>query len=184
MGRAAAFSSEAKLSLELKAMLKAVDGKTSVTALVVQFPAQDGVDLLSRLEEAGLIKLRSDRLPDFLAPGVVSKLYTLPAATPAAKPSFAVTSVGDTELLPALHETPSVQQLAGVARIVEVMATFVLTHIPQQAFTVLAKLESFQTLGELEAELPGYALMAKESGPAGIVHLAELTERLREAAAA
>ena len=64
------------------------------------------------------------------------------------------------------------------------MSTFVLTHLPQQAFTVLGKLEGFKTLDELQAELPDYSMLAKASGPAGVVHLAELTERVREAAAA
>ena len=184
MGRAAAFSPDAKLSPKLRVLLKAVDGKTSASALVVEFPEHDTTDLLNQLEKAGLIKLRVERLSDVEPLGFVPELFDFPDAAVAEEPFFAATVAGGLEQLPAFHEAPSVQSAANVARIVGVMATFVRAHIPQQAFTVLAKLESLQTLDELKAELPAYSLLAKESGPAGIVHLAELTERLREADAA
>lgn len=180
MGRAAAFAPDAKLSVNLKAMLKAVDGKASVSALMVQFPEHDAADLLSWLEAEGLIKLRVAPMADFQPSGWMSGLGDLPGAADVSEPAFADTSGAELEPLNALQGAAG----AGVSRIVDVMATFVLTHIPEQAFTLLAKMEGIQSLGELEAELPAYSVLAKASGPAGIVHLAELTERLREAAAA
>lgn len=187
MGRAAAFTPDAKLPPALKAMLKAVDGKTSVSALMVQFVEHDAADLLSQLEEEGLIKLRGERLADFQPSGAVPDVVDSPNAADAADVSeraFASTSSAALELPQVVYPIAAPHCAVAVARIVEVMTTFVLTHIPQQAFTLLAELESFQTLDELEAGLPGYALLAQAQGPAGIVHLAELTERLREAAAA
>ena len=77
-GRAVAFTPDAKLSPELKAMLKAVDGKISVAELVVQFADADAADLLGQLDVAGLIKLREDRSIDFQ--NNAAALVTQPAA--------------------------------------------------------------------------------------------------------
>ncbi len=187
-GRAVAFTPDAKLSPELKAMLKAVDGKISVAELVVQFADADAADLLGQLDVAGLIKLREDRSIDFQNNAAAP--LAIPPAAPVA--DFAPTDAGQLEplsasamanSLPATQPQPA-ELNTGLALIVDVMSTFVLTHLPQQAFTVLAKLEGFKTLAELEAELPDYSVLAKASGPVGVVHLADVTERVREAAAA
>ena len=165
-------------------MLKAVDGKISVSELLVQFADTEAADSLEQLEQAGLIKLREDRVNDFqTAPAaplisqssVLSEAFFASASSPL-QPIDAAASNQPAELL----LEPSV----GLGRIVDVMSTFVLTHFPQQAFTVLAKLEGYKTLQELVAGLPDYAVLAKASGPAGVAHLAEVTERIREAMAA
>lgn len=183
-GRAIAFSPDAQLLPKLKAMLKAVDGKVSVTELLVQFPDTDAADLIEQLEQAGLIKLREDRIGEFqkpLAPPLTSQT------------TFNIEAFGDTAAAPLELAVPatanqieelSIEPTTGLARIVDVMSTFVLTHFPQQAFTLLAELEGYKTIDELEAFLPNYAVLAKASGPAGVVHLAEVTERVREASAA
>lgn len=163
-------------------MLKAVDGKVSVAELVVQFADADAdaADLLAQLDRDGLIKLREDRAIDF------QSFAALPT------PDFAATDKGllelvatsqaaSTSLAPTIEApTPN----TGLDLIVDVMSTFVLTHIPEQAFSVLGKLETVRSLNELQAELPTYSALATACGPAGLVHLAELTERVREAAAA
>lgn len=184
-GRAVAFTPDAKLSPELKAMLKAVDGKISVAELVVQFADADAADLLGQLDVAGLIKLREDRSNNFQSTPVSAAAapLTWPAAdfvnTDAAPlADRQALSGGSAAVL--MPNSPS----TGLALIVDAMSTFVLTYFPQQAFTVLAKLEGFKTLAELEADLPDYSVLAKASGPVGVVHLADVTERVREAAAA
>jgi hypothetical protein len=181
LGRAAAYTPDAKLSVALKAVLKAVDGKTSVSALVVQFPQYDAANLLSQLEDAGLIKLREERVEGFPPSGLMPDLLVWPTSTDLKAHSFAVTSAG--KLAP-LQAVPQDQTVARLARIIDVMATFILTHMPHEAFTLLGRLEGLQTLGQLESELPDYSKLATASGPAGVVHMADLTERLREAAAA
>lgn len=179
-GRAAAFSPDANLTVSLKTLLKAVDGKASVTALVIQFPDLDAAELLTQLEKAGLIKLREERLHDFqVAVASPEHAFAQPAMAPDIAP-LVVTTTPEVAALPAVLDVPA----TGLAKIVDLMSTFVLTYFPQQSFTVLAKLEGFKTLGELQAELPEYAALAKASGPAGLVHLADVTERVREAAAA
>ena len=183
-GRAVAFSPDAQLEPKLKAMLKAVDGKASVTELIVQFPDLDAADALGQLEQAGLIKLREDRIGDF------QKTAVPPALNQATLNVEAFVETAASQLQPIKTNVAIsppeflTEPSTGLARIVDLMSTFVLTHFPQQAFTVLAKLEGFKTLDELEAGLPDYAVLAKASGPAGVVHLAEVTERVREAAAA
>ncbi len=196
-GRALAFTPEAKLSPALKAMLKAVDGKISVAELVVQFADADASDLLGQLDYAGLIKLREVRTADFqnaqatpsaaqLSPPVADFADTHPAplALLAAQTAQPGTAMAGSRSAASPEPAALGISLTGLALIVDVMSTFVLTHLPQQAFTVLGKLEGFKTLDELQAELPDYSMLAKASGPAGVVHLAELTERVREAAAA
>ncbi len=77
-GRAAAFTPDARLSSKLKSVLKAVDGRTSVSVLVIQYPEHDAADLLRQLEAAALIKLREDRLGDFQPSVFLSELVDLP----------------------------------------------------------------------------------------------------------
>ena len=182
-GRAVAFSPDAKLLPKLKALLKAVDGKVSVSELLVQFTDADAAESLGQLELAGLIKLREDRAGDF------QKMPATALISQSAPPDEAFIETAAAPLQPMGVFANQLDELSpepstGLARIVDVMSTFVLTHLPQQAFTVLAKLEGFKSLNELEAGLPDYAVLAKASGPVGVVHLAEVTERVREAAAA
>ena len=182
-GRAVAFSPDATLSPKLKTLLKAVDGKVSVSELLLQFADADAAESLGQLELAGLIKLREDRVGDF------QKMPAMALIGQSVPPIEAFIATAAAPLQPTGVAANQLDELSpepstGLARIVDVMSTFVLTHFPQQAFTVLAKLEGFKSLNELEAGLPDYAVLAKASGPVGVVHLAEVTERVREAAAA
>jgi hypothetical protein len=183
-GRAAAFSPDASLTPELKAMLKAVDGKSSVSALMIQFADQDAADLLGQLESAGLIRLREERTNDFQRPDVQANLPANEILASSNPPSPAADASSKLSATPAVLTVMPEPPATGLGRIVDVMSTFVLTYLPQQAFTVLSRLEGFKTLDELQAQLPEYAALAKSSGPAGIVHLADVAERVREAAAA
>ena len=184
MGRSAAFSADTTLGDQLKAVLKAVDGKTSVSALMVQFADHDAADLLGQLESAGLIKLRENRINNFQRKDLnpdSADLSEFKEAAPAAQQLFAA-AIQPLAVTQTLADTPTLPA-TGLAKIVDVMSTFVLTYLPQQAFTVLTKLEGFQSLDQLEAELPDYAVLAKTSGSVGLLHLADVTERMREAAA-
>ena len=183
-GRALAFSPDAKLLPNLKTMLKAVDGKVSVSELLVQFPDAAAAESLEQLEKAGFIKLREDRISDFQNTQT-SSLVSPAAVLFEALDKTAAASLEQIAPTASTQVAEAVPELSvGLARIVDVMSTFVLTHFPQQAFTVLAELEAYKTLQELVAGLPDYAVLAKASGPAGVVHLAEVTERVREATAA
>lgn len=186
-GRITAFSPEANLSAKLKSMLKAVDGKTSVSALTGQFSDSDAADLLAQLELKGLIQLRRER--DNGYPATAAGMSPLPAlqALSIAETQNAVLPQSDNLLTTENLATLPIKELmpqTGLAVIVEVMCAFVLTYCPQHAFAILPRLEGFKTLAELRAELPDYALMANALGSAGLVHMAELTERVQEAAAA
>ena len=183
-GRAIAFSPDSQLSPKLKALLKAVDGKVSATELMVQFSDTDAAESLEQLEQAGLIKLREDRAGDFK----ISPAQPTIRQSTALDDAFTETAAAPLEPIGAAAANPLAELAAepstDLARIVDIMSTFVLIHFPQQAFTMLARLEGFKSLEELETELPDYAVLAKASGPAGVMHLAEVTERVREATAA
>lgn len=187
LGRAAAFSPETKLSDQLKSMLKAVDGKTSVSALVMQFADADAAGLLEQLEGLGLIKLRVERADDARLLATVQPPQLMSTAPELIE--HASIAAGQFDNLPAVSRLAAlpaedpVPQTA-LARIVDVMSTFVLTHMPQQSFTVLSRLDGIKTLSELQAELLDYAVLVKAAGSAGLVHMAELTERVQEATAA
>lgn len=186
-GRAAAFNPETKLSEQLKSMLKAVDGKTSVSALVMQFADGDAAGLLAQLEASGLIKLRVERPDGVQLSAAVQPRQMLSAAPGSTEISSTV--LGQAVDLPpdsGLAALPGEEQApqTSLARIIDVMSTFVLTYMPQQSFSVLSRLDQIKTLPELQNELLDYAVLAKAAGSAGLVHLAELTERVQEAAAA
>jgi hypothetical protein len=66
-----------------------------------------------------------------------------------------------------------------VQAITDTMATFVLTYLPGQAFSMLKELESLRTHAQLQACLPSYAQLAQTAGTAGRQHLAELDQSIQ-----
>lgn len=182
VGRSVAFRPDASMPLERKALLKSVDGLTRLGALVAQFPDHDVADGLRQLQVAGLIKLREGYVPDVQDSTPSVEPENVPAFGPL--PSSFFSGGALPPLKPPGRVPAQARTVPSVGRITDVMATFVLTHTPLNALFVLPKLETLQTLEELEAVIPLYATLATASGQAGVEHLAELTERLSEAAAA
>ncbi len=196
-GRVTAFNPSAKLSPALKAVLKAVDGRTASEQLITQFAdVGDISQLLAALETAGLIaeKNTTNSNADYLAP---LPRAALPSASGAHNSGFSLLAHSDSSqslLDPGntvaaredwMHtaasslENPVPPKPASLMdrmaqQVADQMATFVLTYLPQKAFTELAEIEKILTAEQLKLRFPSYELLAKSVGPAGEEHLKEL----------
>ncbi len=82
-----------------------------------------------------------------------------------------------------LDQAPSMSLESLVAQrvqaITDTMATFVLTYLPAQAFSMLKELESLRTHAQLQACLPSYAQLVQTAGTAGQQHLTALDQTIQ-----
>ena len=69
---------------------------------------------------------------------------------------------------------------AALAQAVDLMSTFVLTHMPGNAVSLLAELEALTSLEQLAVALGGYEQLVSAAGPASIAHLREITTLVRD----
>jgi hypothetical protein len=201
-GRAAAFGPATKLPQQLKMLLQAVDGKTASSVLSAQFAALGNTtQLLSQLEIAGLIedKTKMERNTPFRqGADEVWGTQRSPQAKPAlhivANPGAASTSMQRLLATPlpradawqptaaaGLEDSAPARSLETILvdltqQVVDVMATFVLTYLPDQAFQVLTELETLRSPAQLKATLPSYESLARSAGQAGRQHIAELQQ--------
>jgi hypothetical protein len=204
-GRVTAFSTDSKLPVHLRNLLRAVDGKTVSALLTQQWRAQgDIAGWLSQLESAGLIEDKqasgrashhgqdSDQIWGVSASlQPASNVHFMrnaqtghnPANAGAFamlhNPSWQATSAGGLE-----NDAP-VQSLESIMadltqQVVDVMATFVLTYLPEKAFEVLKDLEALRSLGQLRATLPTYEMMVNSAGQAGRQHMYELQRLINQ----
>jgi hypothetical protein len=196
-GRVTAFNPSAKLSPALKAVLKGVDGRTASDQLFSRFADFGDVSkLLAALEADGLIaeKNTANSSFDVLAP--LARVGRAPA--PSAQGSnFSLLSHSDSSqslMDPGntiassddwMHtaasslESPAPSKPASLMdrmaqQVADQMATFVLTYLPQKAFTELLEIEKIQSVDQLKLSFPSYELLAKSVGSAGEEHIEEL----------
>jgi hypothetical protein len=66
-----------------------------------------------------------------------------------------------------------------LARAVDLMSIFVLTHLPGTAVSLLAELEALTSLEQLAVTLGGYEQLVSSAGPASVDHVREIKEILR-----
>ncbi len=197
-GRATAFSPATKLPQQLKTLLQAVDGRTPSGVLTAQFATLGNVaQWLGELETAGLIedRARNPRGTHFgqdadeiwgavpasaqarpalhiVASESIRRLLANPA--PQAPPWQATAAVGYEDDQPTRSLEGTLQDLT--QQVVDVMATFVLTYLPDKAFAVLTELETLRSPAQLKATLPTYEALARLAGQAGRQHIAELQQ--------
>ena len=69
---------------------------------------------------------------------------------------------------------------SALARALEEMATFVLSHLPDQSFQILKEVEEITSLEVLAATLGGYEQMVSVTGQPGIEHLRSIKSILRQ----
>jgi hypothetical protein len=203
-GRATAFNALASMNPSLKSLLKAVDGKMTSTGLATHFAHLGSVEkLLLQLESAGLIadrgtafaKVQAARKPDgewraaanplvqISMPGG-KHIADLPDESP--QSSFAISVVGEwrtttgSDLEEQVSSTPEPLLDRMVAQVVDWMSTFVLTYMPQKAFTELGTIEKIRTPAQLIADLPRYEAVVKPLGPTGALHIEELNQLVQK----
>ncbi len=203
-GRVAAFNPASNMPEPLRLVLQAVDGKTPSSTHQSRFGSLGHVpDLLLELERHGLIEDRSTAVdPAISAPAYQpGASAAVPLRWVANKQNYLGSSLGSSNDLALLAQasatsaswlptstselepqTPSLETLLLrlTQQVADVMATFMLTHLPYAAFPVLAELESLRNPAQLKAMLPGYEALARSAGPAGHLHLYELHQLIAE----
>ncbi len=191
-GRATAFNPAAVLPAPLKALLKAVDGKTATSDLqTAHVKLGDVAKLMAILHSNGLIadkhaafaKVSADQAgtPQFVdsqSPLIESSQSSF---DPSSQGDFSNTgSVVWSHTSPAGLEAPPPKPDGLLDRIAQQvadsMATFVLTHMPQKAFMELPTIENIFTPDQLKAELPKYEILVQALGPVGEEHFLEINK--------
>ena len=203
-GRATAFNSSAKLHPQLKTLLKAVDGKVISSVLATDLAHLGDVEkLLLQLESAGFIadrsaafaKVQDIKNPDDVwnataNPLVQSSMLTrqpipgLPEERSAS--TFAISQIAEwSPTTSSALEQPAVPEPDTlldrmVSQVVDWMSTFMLTYMPEKAFTELALIEKIHTPEQLIADLPRYEALVKPLGPTGTLHIQELNQLIQK----
>ena len=172
-GQRAAYNAESPLPRKLRTLLKVINGRITEDEYAKMLSSFGDVrELLRSLERSGLIVNTAKHDLVVGDAGPVSAVAALPvalklvprsAAPPAAPPG------GDSD--PAMADW--VLRLA-----IDSMSNFILTQLPDGAFTVLPEIEALTTLDQLDALLEGYAQFVAAAGEPSRAHLAEISQLL------
>lgn len=200
-GRVVAFNPATKLPKSLKSLLQAIDGRTESRTIARQFADFGNVEsLLEQLESAGLIESKSAAQRTSSFGQDADEIWGLPRAThtrpvlhavPSTKPiglainallatparredAWEVTSASGLDDAPSRSLEESMLELT--QQIADIMATFVLTYLPNQAYGLLKELESLRSPAQLKATLPGYEALVVTVGQTGREHIAHLRQ--------
>ena len=208
-GQQAAYSAESAMPRKLRSLLKVIDGKTSTDVYVRSLHAFGNViGVLESLEMAGLIAPISGAASDSPAKPAQSNgqvafdPQSRPAAAPAQRPQTAPypsapppEPANQSWIARALGqaESPSAMSTMMVGAMVsaekraqalmqakESMASFVLAHSPENAFSVLSEVDDINSLEQLAATLGGYTQLISAAGPASQSHIQFLKQILQE----
>ena len=176
-GQVAAYSAESALPRKLKSLLKLVDGKTDLQVLVGNLQAFGDVrGVLQSLHAAGLLKITtSDAKPEAPLPRLTESFFGRDAAS---GPDTMMISRHSTMMVAPDSANPMRKQALNSA--VDLMANFVLTHIPADSFGILKELEALESLEQLGATLGGYEQVIAHVGPSKDEHLYQVRQLLRE----
>ncbi len=179
-GRAAAFSTGTPLTAALRTLLVAVDGKTATNVLEMRLMALGSVaHLLVELESAGLIMVR----PEPQKPAVNTQAHDAPIGglifqnnpVAAAHPNTSDDNARYRELMRSERVVqPPARSEKLAPHITDAMATFIQTHMPDMAHSVLTQLETLHTQAQLQDLLPSYEAMVKMVGSVGYQHWDEI----------
>jgi hypothetical protein len=205
-GRAAAFNPISTLPQQLKTLLQAVDGKTASSLLHAQFSSLGNVtQWLGQLEAAGLIEDKTARGHSASYGqdtdeiwGAARGMHPKPALHIVASPQTSHSGMQRLLATPVTRadawqptaaaglddDVPSRSLETILAdltqQVVDVMATFVLTYLPDKAFEVLTELETLRSPAQLKATLPSYESLVRSAGQAGRQHIAELQQLMEQ----
>jgi hypothetical protein len=204
-GRVLAFGPTGKLPEKLKILLQAIDGRTESRIISKQFFSYGNVaSMLDELETAGLIEAK-DSSPRAASYGQdTEEIWGLPKRTQAHSGLHIVQGANtNTVNMQSLLSQPTRRQDAWQAtaasgledspgsslehymqeltqQIADIMATFVLTYLPNSAYVLLRELEDLRSPGQLQATLPGYEALVATTGLPGHQHIAELRQLIAQ----
>jgi hypothetical protein len=182
-GQLAAYSRDSALPRKLRALLKVIDGKTTLDVYISSLKAFGDVHgVLKSLDMAGLIRPMSQ-----LPPGIPKPELEEPAAR-SKKSMFkpTVQSAPDTQAsymhTRAADRDPKLESVRAqaLARAVDAMSKFVRTYTPEYSMMVLRELEQMTQLEQVAVTLGGYEQLIKHVGEPAQAHLASIKDLLRE----
>jgi hypothetical protein len=209
-GQYAAYDASSPLPRKLRSLLKVIDGKTATEVYITSLESFGDVPkLLSSLQMAGLIQDQiktskssdpadlqpmSDAAESARKPGFLARLRTSKAdfgtSTAFQSPRTEMQTVlpsrmGQTEratrsMESAERSISGAQRRTAHARCVDEMSSFVLAHVPEQAFSILKELEDAEDLDQLAIILGGYEQMIAAAGPVAKEHVAHIKQIMRE----
>ena len=204
-GQEAAYSPHSALPRKLKSILKVIDGRTPIDTFEKNLSSFGDVRaILQSLDMAGLIKkiesaapfapqstaefdelLSKPRKP--VAPAASASTSTFVAddwaatrsanSIPASVPGMSAWQASElaTQAMTAarLQHSPVLQE------VLDSMANFVLTHLPEQSFQILKEIEEITSLELLAVTLGGYEQMVASVGESSVLHLNSIKQTLR-----
>ena len=209
-GAYAAYNVSSPLPRKLRSLLKVIDGKTHTEVYIASLESFGDVPkLLTSLKMAGLIQdqdgaAKSAESADWqqgsagaeLAkkPGFLARLRSSKAdfdtSTAFQSPRTEMQTVLPSRMDQTERATRSMestersisgaQRRTAHARCVDEMSSFVLAHVPAQAFSILKELEEVDDLDQLAIVLGGYEQMIEPAGPVAKEHMVHIKQIMRE----
>ena len=198
-GQEAAYSPQSALPRKLKSILKVVDGKTRNNVFRKNLHSFGDVDgLLRSLELAGLLKVASEgtqdgrvnldsstatrsnqlREQDWSATRNPLELNSQQSAFQSPSQPYFPSAPGGANGMAGAVMDP--QKQAALNGVLDDMANFVLTHLPDQSFQILKEIEEITSLEVLAATLGGYEQMVSSVGQLSAGHLSHIKSVLRQ----
>jgi hypothetical protein len=204
-GQFAAYDAGSPLPRKLRSLLKVIDGKTATEVYIKSLESFGDVPkLLESLEMAGLVATVADdsvsdpsganRAQKSKKPGFLTRLrqvksdFTTSTASQShstelltVSPHLASQAQGlSTRIDREVQAVTGVQRRTTLARCVDEMSSFVLAHVPDQAFSILSELEQVTDLEQLAIILGGYEQMVASAGSVAQEHVAHIKQIMRE----
>ncbi len=181
-GQTAAYDAQSALPRKLKSLLKLIDGKTSLAILEENLRAFGDVrGLVESLRTAGLIEpsteaTKAERASADSAGN--SRMSYRPSETSAGARSAFGHSQLSTRMPPSAES--GARRIQALRQAEDLMAHFVLTHLPEQSFALLKELEALTSLEQLAATLGGYEQVVSQVGAQSQAHLSQIKQILRD----
>jgi hypothetical protein len=197
-GQQIAYDPQSDIPRKLRSILKVVDGKTAVSVYERNLGAFGDVrGMLHSLSMAGLIMAIPEgskrvRVNADMSEGERSSLMH-PQAADEWAPTRSGLSMNSRQFRPtqstdgptiamphAAEMHAQLKQVRALKSATDLMANFVLTHMPAQSFQILKELEDLASLEMLAVMLSGYELMISGVGAASVEHVRAVKLILRE----
>ncbi len=200
-GRLDAFNSQSTLPQGLRQLLLHVDGKTQFNRLQNYLGAQTCSDAnMGELVKRGYVRAvgyslddefdfdESSRANDMQhRPTMPSPLRFLMGDQPAVSRPLAFDEIAFPHTTRGVHPIKATYDAAKQAEeslndAKDLMSDFVLTHIPQHAFSALKEIEQITSLAILASTVDAYELLVQPTGISGKRHIQKLKGILKSAA--
>lgn len=199
-GLEAAYEIESALPRKLRSILKLIDGRTTLRMFEQNLQSFGDVrSIFKSLAEAGYIRVLPEgaehvRVNMHVSDAERQRLMEpsnagdwMPTRSPYAehsRPANSNINVPNAWLNPGLSDVQSLvvdqEKDAALKAVLDNMAGFVLTHMPDQSFLLLKEIEEITSMELLAVTLGGYQQMVSHLGPPSVEHLKYVKRVLQE----